>query len=59
VASPHGSFNLATDGDLVVATSLLDGDVSEYRLGDLHRLWSAKVAPAARAVAISACTTRS
>jgi hypothetical protein len=59
VASPYGSFNLATYGDLVVTTSLLDGKVSEYRLGDLHRLWTAKVAPAARAVAISACTTRS
>jgi hypothetical protein len=56
VPSAYGSFNLATYGDLVVTTSLLDGKVSEYRLGDLRRLWTTKVAPAARAVAISACT---
>jgi len=27
--------------------------VSEYRASDLHRLWTTKVAPAARYVAIS------
>lgn len=52
-AAPYGSFNLATYGGFVVTTSLFTGQVSEYRAGDLHRLWTAKVAPAARYVAIS------
>ena len=52
-SAPYGSFNLATYGDFVVTTSLFDGEVSEYRASDLHRLWTAKVAPAARYVAIS------
>lgn len=51
--APYGSFNLATDGGLVVTTSLLTGQVSEFRVRDLHRLWTTKVAPAARYVAIS------
>lgn len=59
VASPYGSFNLATYGDVVVTTSLLTGKVTEFRLGDLHRIWTTKVAPEARSIAISACTTRS
>lgn len=54
--SPYGSFNLATDGSLVLTTSLLTGEVSEFRLGNLHRLWTTKVAPEARSIAISACT---
>jgi hypothetical protein len=37
-----------------VTTSLLTGQVSEFRLSGLHRLWTTKVAPAARYVAISA-----
>lgn len=53
VAAPYGSFNLATYGDFVVTTSLLTGQVSEFRVRDLHRLWTAKVAPAARYVAVS------
>jgi YVTN family beta-propeller protein len=52
-AAPYGSFNLAVYGGLVVTTSLFTGQVSEYRAGDLHRLWTTKVAPAARYVAIS------
>jgi hypothetical protein len=52
-SAPYGSFNLATYGPWVVTTSLFTGQVSEYRAGDLHRLWTAKVAPAARYVAIS------
>jgi hypothetical protein len=52
-AAPYGSFNLATYGGLVVATSLFTGQVTEFRASDLHRLWTAKVAPAARYVAIS------
>lgn len=52
-AAPYGSFNLAVYGGFVVTTSLFTGQVSEYRAGDLHRLWTTKVAPAARYVAIS------
>ena len=52
-AAPYGSFNLAAYGGFVVTTSLFTGQVSEFRVGDLHRLWTAKVAPAARYVAIS------
>ena len=52
-SAPYGSFNLATFGGYVVTTSLFTGQVSEYRAGDLHRLWTAKVASAARYVAIS------
>jgi len=52
-AAPYGSFNLATYGGFAVTTSLFTGQVSEFRVGDLHRLWTAKVAPAARYVAIS------
>jgi YVTN family beta-propeller protein len=53
VPAPYGSFNLRTYGAFVVTTSLLNGEVSEFRLRGLHRLWTAKVAPAARYVAIS------
>jgi DNA-binding beta-propeller fold protein YncE len=52
-SSPYGSFNLATYGGFVVTTSLFTGQVSEFRIRDLHRLWTAKIAPAARYVAIS------
>jgi hypothetical protein len=52
-SAPYGSFNLAVYGGYVVTTSLFTGQVSEYRAGDLHRLWTTKVAPAARYVAIS------
>jgi len=52
-ATPYGSFNLATYGGVVVTTSLFTGQVSEFRVSDLHRLWTTKVAPAARYVAIS------
>jgi DNA-binding beta-propeller fold protein YncE len=53
VQVPYGSFNLATYGGFVVTTSLLTGQVTEIRVDDLHRLWTEKVAPAARYVAIS------
>ena len=53
VTVPYGSFNLATYGGYVVTTSLFTGQVTELRVSDLHRLWTAKVAPAARYVAIS------
>jgi DNA-binding beta-propeller fold protein YncE len=50
---PYGSFNLAAYGGYVVTTSLLTGQLSELEARDLHPLWTAKVAPAARYVAIS------
>jgi DNA-binding beta-propeller fold protein YncE len=52
-STPYGSFNLATYRGVVVTTSLFTGQVSELRIGDLHRRWSTRVAPAARYVAIS------
>jgi hypothetical protein len=52
-SAPYGSFNLAAYGGFVVTTSLFTGQVSEYRVSTLHRLWTTKVAPAARYVAIS------
>jgi DNA-binding beta-propeller fold protein YncE len=53
VPSPYGSFNLAAYGGVVVTTSLFTGQVSELRARDLYRLWTAKIAPAARYVAIT------
>jgi DNA-binding beta-propeller fold protein YncE len=53
VSVPHGSFNLSAYGGFVVTTSLFTGQVTELRVGDLHRMWTTKVAPAARYVAIS------
>lgn len=55
---PYGSFNLATYGGNVVTTSLFTGQVTELEAGTLHRLWTARVAPAARYVAISLWPTR-
>jgi hypothetical protein len=52
-SAPYGSFNLSTYGGYVVTTSLFTGQVSEFRVRNLHRLWTTKVAPAARYVAIS------
>jgi DNA-binding beta-propeller fold protein YncE len=53
VATPYGSFNLSTFGGLVVTTSLLTGEVTELGAGTLRRVWTTKVAPAARYVTIS------
>jgi DNA-binding beta-propeller fold protein YncE len=53
VAMPYGSFNLATYGGQVVTSSLLTGYVTELDAGTLHRLWTVKVAPETRYVAIS------
>jgi DNA-binding beta-propeller fold protein YncE len=50
---PYGSFNLAAYGGFVVTTSLFTGQVTELRVRDLHRLWTTKVARAARYVTIS------
>jgi DNA-binding beta-propeller fold protein YncE len=53
VSMPYGSFNLATFGGQVVTSSLFTGQVTDLRAGTLHRLWTTKVAPATRYVAIS------
>lgn len=53
VAMPYGSFNLATYNGTVVTSSLLTGQVTELAAGTLHRVWTVKVAPETRYVAIS------
>jgi YVTN family beta-propeller protein len=50
---PHGSFNLATAGDIVATASLLGGRVSEFDGHTLRRRLTTRVAPAARDLAIS------
>jgi WD40 repeat protein len=52
-AMPYGSFNLATLGGRVVTTSVLNGYVTELRAGTLERMWTTKLAPSTRYVAIS------
>jgi DNA-binding beta-propeller fold protein YncE len=49
---PYGSFNLATIGNTVVTSSLLDGRVTELDAATLRRRMEATVAAAAREVAI-------
>ncbi len=53
VRVPYGSFNLTASGGLVVTTSLLDGMVAEFAAPQLARRLTARVAPAARSVAIT------
>jgi len=53
VPMPYGSFNLATFSGQVVTSSLFTGQVVELEAGTLRRLWTTKVAPATRYVAIS------
>jgi len=53
VAMPYGSFNLATLGGDVVTSSVLTGHVTELEAGTLKRMWTAKIAPVTRYVAIS------
>jgi DNA-binding beta-propeller fold protein YncE len=53
VAMPYGSFNLATLGREVVTSSVLNGYVTELRAGTLKRMWTTKLAPSTRYVAIS------
>ena len=53
VAMPYGSFNLATFGGKVVTSSVLTGYVTELDAGTLKRMWTTKVAPVTRYVAIS------
>jgi hypothetical protein len=50
---PYGSFNLATFGGKVVASSVLTGYVTELEAGTLNRMWTTKIAPVTRYVAIS------
>ena len=52
-AMPYGSFNLATLGGDVVTSSVLNGYVTELRAGTLKRMWTTKLAPSTRYVAIS------
>jgi len=53
VSMPYGSFNLATFGGDVVTSSVLTGYVTELQAGTLKRLWTRKIAPVTRYVAIS------
>jgi hypothetical protein len=53
VAMPYGSFNLATFGGKVVTSSVLTGYVTELDAGTLKRMWTTKLAPVTRYVAIS------
>jgi outer membrane protein assembly factor BamB len=53
VPMPYGSFNLATLGGRVVTSSVLTGHVTELDAGTLKRLWTRRIAPVTRYVAIS------
>ena len=53
VAMPYGSFNLATLGGNVVTSSVLTGYVTELHAGTLERMWTRRIAPVTRYVAIS------
>jgi DNA-binding beta-propeller fold protein YncE len=53
VSMPYGSFNLATFGGEVVTGSVLNGYVTELQAGTLKRLWTRRIAPVTRYVAIS------
>jgi DNA-binding beta-propeller fold protein YncE len=52
VQAPYGSFNLAAAGDLLVVTSVLNGDVTELAAATLRRLRVTHVATVARSVAV-------
>jgi YVTN family beta-propeller protein len=53
VSMPYGSFNLATFGGKAVSSSVLTGYVTELEAGTLRRLWTTKLAPVTRYVAIT------
>jgi YVTN family beta-propeller protein len=53
VVMPYGSFNLATLGGNVVTSSVLTGYVTELDAGTLKRMWTRRIAPVTRYVAIS------
>jgi DNA-binding beta-propeller fold protein YncE len=50
---PYGSFNLATSGDLIATTSLLNGEVSEFAGPTLAHWMTVELAPETRDLAIS------
>jgi YVTN family beta-propeller protein len=54
VSMPYGSFNLATFGGELVTSSVLTGYVTELDVATLRRLWTRRIAPVTRYVAISA-----
>jgi DNA-binding beta-propeller fold protein YncE len=53
VEVPYGSFNLATSGDLIASSSLLNGEVSEFAGPTLAHWMTVKLAPETRDLAIS------
>ena len=53
VSMPYGSFNVATFGGEAVTSSVLTGYVTELEAGTLKRLWTRRIAPVTRYVAIS------
>jgi YVTN family beta-propeller protein len=53
VSMPYGSFNLATFGGELVTSSVLTGYVTELDAGTLKRIWTRRIAPVTRYVAIS------
>jgi DNA-binding beta-propeller fold protein YncE len=53
VSTPYGSFNLATFHGEAVTSSVLTGYVAELEAGTLKRLWTRRIAPVTRYVAIS------
>jgi YVTN family beta-propeller protein len=53
VSMPYGSFNLATIGGKVVTSSVLTGYVTELDARTLRRMWTTKLAPVTRYVALS------
>jgi DNA-binding beta-propeller fold protein YncE len=53
VAMPYGSFNLAPFGGNVITSSVLNGYVTELHAITLRRMWTTKLAPSTRYVAIS------
>jgi hypothetical protein len=50
--TPYGSFNIATNGSLIVTASLLNGTVSEFN-ETLHHLSTVRVANSTRDVALA------
>jgi serine/threonine protein kinase, bacterial len=51
-ATPYGSFNVAAGYNMIVTTSLLNGEVTEFRAASLSRRRTTTVAPAAREIAL-------
>ncbi len=51
-ATPYGSFNVAAGFNMIVTTSLLTGEVTEFDAASLGRRRTTTVAPAAREIAL-------